>query len=391
MTWPRIFWALAWVLALPALAQAPLSYADILARVRPTTEQVRLDVRLAEYGMQLQDTRGFLREGPTVSVEGAARRPSGLPAYTDKAAEIEFPLFLAPRIRGGLEASLGQAHPLLVESVQREAALRVKFAYLEAWLAQRTLALREADLATVERWLSVTQRRAQDGQEPSYQVDLVEGERLKAQQDLDEARTRMAGAWAAIVALADVPATPVPLADPGAVQPVPEENIQDRLRQGPLRRALEAQADLETRSLRLKEAQAQARWSLRTSYGTEAEDHILRLGVSVRLPRPGEGTVLKQSTDAQIRVVRGELRQALAELDARILGVWYRFHRASEVTPVPDFSRALATVEGRLASGQDQPSEAFPIRRQLLEAQMAALRRIQARHALTAEIQYLLP
>ncbi len=388
---PRSPWVLAAVLALPAAAQAPLSYADLLARVRPTTEQYRLESRLADLQMQLQDTRGFLREGPTVSLEGAARRPSGLPSYTDKAAEIEFPLFLAPRVRGELEASLGQAHPLLAESARREAALRVKFGYLEAWLAQRTLALREADLATVEHWLEVTRGRARDGKEPAYQVDLVEGERMKAQQDLDEARTRMAEAWAAIVALADVPATPVPLADPGVVQPVPEEDIQVRLRQGPLRRALQAQADLETRSLRLKEAQAQARWSLRTSYGTEAEDHILRLGVSVRLPRPGESAVLKQSIDAQIRVVRGELRQALAELDARILGVWYRFRKASEVTPVPDFSRALATVEARLASGQDQPSEAFPIRRQLLEAQMAALKRIQARHALTAEIQYLLP
>lgn len=391
MTRHRIPWGLAWVFALPAVAQTSLSYADILARVRPTTEQYRLDSRLAEFQMQLQDTRGFLREGPSASVEGAARRPSGMPSYTDKSVELEFPLFLAPRVRKDLETSLGQAHPLLVESARREAALRVKFVYLEAWLAQRTLALREADLATVERWLSVTQSRAQAGKEASYQVDLVEGERLKAQQDLDEAHTRMAGAWAAIVALAEVPATPVSLADPGLVQPVPEEDIQVRLRQGPLQRALQAQADLETRSLRMKEAQAQARWSLRTSYGTEAEDHILRLGISVRLPRPGEGTVLKQSTDAQIRVVRGELRQALAELDARILGVWYRFRKASEVTPVPDFSRALATVEERLTTGQDQPSEAFPIRRQLLEAQMAALRRIQARHALTAEIQYLLP
>ena len=388
---PRSPWVLAAVFALPAAAQIPLSYADILARARPTTEQYRLESRLADLQMQLQDTRGFLREGPTVSVEGAARRPSGLPAYTDKAAEIEFPLFLAPRVRGDLEASLGQAHPLLAESTRREAALRVKFGYLEAWLAQRTLALREADLATVERWLSVTRGRARDGKEPAYQVDLVEGDRLKAQQDLDEARTRMAQAWAALVALADVPSTPVPVADPGPVQPIPEENIQDRLRQGPLRRALEAQMELEVRSLRLREAQARARWSLRASYGTEAEDHITRLGVAVRLSRPGEDATLKRSTETQIRVAQGEYRQALAELDARILGVCYRFQKASRVTPVPDFAKALDTVEARLESGQDQPSEAFPIRRQLLEAQMAALKRIQARHALTAEIQYLLP
>lgn len=379
------------LLGVQAMVQASMSYDDILARVRPTTEQYRLDSRLADLQMQLQDTRGVLREGPTLSVEGAARRPSGLPTYTDKAAEIEFPLFLAPRVRGAMETSLGRAHPLLLESARREAALRVKSGYLEAWLAQRTLALREADLATVERWLEVTRRRAQEGKELAYQADLVEGERMKAQQDLDEARTHMAQAWAVLVALAEVPSTPVPLADPGPVQPIPEEHIQEQLRRGPLRQALEAQVDLESRSLRLKEAQARARWSLQASYGTEAEDHITRLGVAVRLPRPGESEALKRVTETQIRVLQGEYRQALAELDARILGVWYRFQKASDVTPVPDFSKALATVQARLESGQDQPSEAFPIRRQLLEAQMAALRRIQARHMITAEIQFLLP
>jgi hypothetical protein len=90
-------------------------------------------------------------------------------------------------------------------------------------------------------------------------------------------------------------------------------------------------------------------------------------------------------------MLQGEYRQSLAELDARILGVVSRFQKASAVSPVPDFTRAIQEVGQRLEEGKDQPSEAFPIRRQLLEAQMAALKRIQARHAITAEIQYLLP
>jgi hypothetical protein len=350
-----------------------------------------MDSRFAELHAQLQETRGFLREGPTFSMEAGPRRSPGLPTYTDKAAEVEFPLFLAPRVRSDMVQSLGSAHPLLLESARREAALRVKTSYLEAWLAQRALALREADLATVERWLKVTRSRAQEGKEPAYQVSLVEGEQMKVQQDLDEARTRLAQAWAGLVALAEVPSAPVPLADPGPVQPVPEEGIHERLRQGPLRKALEAQMELEERSLRLKEAQARARWSLRASYGTEADEHVARVGVAVRLSRPGEGETLRRSTETQVRVLQGEYRKALAELDARILGIWYRFQKSSEVTPVPDFSRALEAVGIRLEDGRDQPSDAFPIRRQLLEAQMAALRRIQARHLITAEIQYLLP
>jgi len=384
-------WALVSLITTQGMAQAPLSYADILARVRPTTEQWRMDSRFAELRAQLQETRGALREGPTFSLEAGPRRSPGLPDYTDMSSEVEFPLFLAPRLRSEMAQSLGQAHPLMLESARREAALRVKTSYLEAWLAQRVLVLREVDLATVERWLKVTRTRAQEGKEPDYQVALVEGEQMKAQQDLDEARTRLAQAWGSLVALADVPPTPVPLAEPGPVQPVPEEGILERLRQNPLRKAIEAQVALEERSLHLKESQASARWSVRASYGTEADEHVARLGMAARLPRPGEGKALRQSTETQLRVLQGEYRQALAELDARILGIWYRFQRSSEVTPVPDFSLALEAVGIRLEEGRDQPSEAFTIRRQLLEAQMAALHRIQARHLMTAEIQFLLP
>jgi hypothetical protein len=201
----------------------------------------------------------------------------------------------------------------------------------------------------------------------------------------------MARAWAALVALAELPSLPVPLADPGAIQAIPEDNIEASLRLGPLRKALLTQVELEERSLRLKQAQTLSRWSVRGSYATEGEDRITRLGLAVRLPRPGEATSVRQSTETQIRVLQGEYRQALAELDARILGVVYRFQKASTVSPVPDFTRAIQEVGQRLEAGKEQPSEAFPIRRQLLEAQMAALKRIQARHAITAEIQYLLP
>ncbi len=383
--------ALSGMVLVQAMAQTPLTYHDILARARPTTEQWRMDSRLAEWRGQLQETRGFLREGPTLSLDAGPRRSPGFIRSTDKGVELELPLFLSPKVRSDLERSLGQAHPLMLESASREAALRIKFGYLEAWQAQRLLALRETDLATVERWLQATQTRAKTAAEPDYQVALVEGERLKAQQELDEARTQVARTWAALVGLADLPTTPVPLADPGAIEPIPEDNIETSLHQGPLRAALLAQVELEERSLRLKASQSLSRWNLRGSYSTEYEDRITRLGVAVRLPRPGEAATIRESTDTQIRVLQGEYRQSLAELDARILGVVYRFQKASAVSPVPDFTRAIQEVGQRLEEGKDQPSEAFPIRRQLLEAQMAALRRIQARHAITAEIQYLLP
>lgn len=383
--------ALPCMLTLHAVAQAPLTYQEIKAKARPAPEQWRAEALLAERGNQLQETRGFLREGPTLTLATGPRRTAGLPGTTDRAFEVDAPLFLSPRLRAGLESALGEAHPLMKEAAQREASLRLRTAYLEAWLAARTLALRESDLDTVEGWLKAARARFEAGADPAFQVSLVEGERLKAQQDLDESRIQQAHAWGVLVAMAELPAKPVPLADPGPLPKHPAGDLTKASAEGPLRKALLAQADLEARSLRLKEAQALSRWSLRGSYAQEGEDKVTRFGVAVRLPRPGEGSSVRRSTEAQIQAVRGETRQALAELDARAQATLARMTTTAREEKLPDFGQAIAAVGLRLQEGKERPSEALPIRRQLLEAQMASLRRIRTQHALAAELQALLP
>ena len=386
-----ILGALPFLLALQAAAQTPLTYQDIQAKARPAPEQWRTNALLAERNLQLQESRGFLREGPTLALAAGPRRTTGRPSTTDRAFEVDVPLFLSPRLRAGLESALGEAHPLLKEAARREASLRLRTAYLEAWLATRTLTLRESDLDTVERWLKAAHARFDAGADPAFQVSLVEGERLKVQQELDEARIQQARAWGALVSLADLPSAPVPLADPGLVPQLPSGDLTKALEQGPLRRALLAQADLEARSLRLKEAQSLSRWSLRGSYAQEGEDKITRFGVAVRLPRPGEGSSVRRSTEAQIQAVQGETRQALAELDARTQATLARIASPSREEKLPDFGQAIAAVGLRLQEGKERPSEALPIRRQLLEAQMASLRRTRTQHLLAAELQTLLP
>jgi outer membrane protein TolC len=59
---------------------------------------------------------------------------------------------------------------------------------LDAWLAEEVLHLREADLVTVQAWFKAAQVRLEAGADPAFQVTLVEGEQLRAQADLDEAR-----------------------------------------------------------------------------------------------------------------------------------------------------------------------------------------------------------
>jgi len=387
---PMPYGAAACLVAVQALAQAPLSYDDILSKARTTPEQWRTDALLAEAGLPFQESRGFLREGPSLSLSAGPRASRGGSSTTDRALEVELPLFLSSKVRTDLEASLGQAHPLLKEAARREGALRLRAAYLDAWLAARLLALQEADLATVERWLQTAQARLEAGADPAFQVSLVEGERLKLEQDLDEARSRVARTWGDLVALADVPLTPVLLADPVPPPVIPQEELAKRLQEGPLRRALLAQAELEERGLRLKESLALSRWSLRGSYAQEGEERVTRLGVAVRLPRPGESSALRSHTQTQIRALQGESRRALAELDARALDVISRLQRTTPGAVVPDFTKAVAAVGLRLQEGRERASEALPIRRQLLEAQMAGLRRIHTQRLLSAELQTLL-
>jgi outer membrane protein TolC len=373
-----------------AVAQTPLTFEQIQAKARPAPEQWRTEALVAERQLQLQESRGFLREGPTLSLTAGPRRSPGAPGTTDRGLDVDLPLFLSPRLRAGLSESLGLAHPLLVEAARREAGLRLRAAYLDAWLASRMIALREADLATVERWFQAAQARFEAGADPAFQVALVESERLKTLQDLDEARTQEALAWGALTALADLPASPVPLAEPGPVPVIPPGEPGRRLQDSPLRQALVAQAGLEEHSLRLKEAQSLSRWSLRGSFAKEGEENVTRFGVAVRMPRFGESASVRSSTETQIRAVQGQARQALAEFDARAAGALSRFQKAPAAGPLPDFTQAIQAVGLRLQEGRERPSDALPIRRQLLEGQRASLQRTHTQHLLAAELQTLM-
>ena len=148
--------------ALPCLLLAqvpPLTYDDILPRARTSPEQYRTEALLAERHRALSGTRGFLREGPALGVAAGPRTHPLGPATTDQSVELDLPLFLSPGTRRQLEASLGQADPALREAARTEARFHLRRAYLEAWLGERLLQLREADVATVSSWLQAARAR----------------------------------------------------------------------------------------------------------------------------------------------------------------------------------------------------------------------------------------
>lgn len=217
----------------------------------------------------------------------------------------------------------------------------------------------------------------------------MEGEVLRAQADLDESRRQRLNAWATLRTVADVPGGPVPLADPGDPLPLPAAGLAAKFETSALRRAIQSRLELEQRALLHQEAVATSRWSLRGSYAREGEERIGKVGLAYRFARPGEGQALRRETEATLQATQRELEVALLELDARFQSALIRLQTATAPMPFKGFDLSLNAVSMRLSEGKERPSEALPIRRQLLEAQAASNRRLQAAHLLTAELQAL--
>ncbi|MBL0210961.1 MAG: TolC family protein [Holophagaceae bacterium] len=374
---------------LVAQASAPLSYDEILQRARTSPEQLRTEALLAGRERQLRGSSGLLREGPSIGFSAGPRSSPLTPTTTDRTVEIDLPLFLSQSTQRRLEKALGKADPALRESARIEARFRLRQAYLEAWLAERLLVLREADLTTVQTWLQAARVRLEAGADPAFQVSLVEGEALKAQLDLDEARRNRLQAWANLRTVSAVPAAPVPLADSGDPVFLPAQDLPARFDRSSLRRAIDARLELEEQTLRQQEALSTSRWSLRGSTSREGEERITKLGFAYRFPRPGETRAIHRETEANLSAAKQELEIARIELDARFQSALTRLVNTSAPTPFASFDTALRAVGMRLSEGKERPSEALPIRRQLLEAQVASLRRLHAAHLLTAELQAL--
>lgn len=379
--------ALPWAL----MAQAPpLTYADLQRRARTSPDQYRTEALLAERQRALAGSAGFLRDGPTLGLSAGPRTNPGEASTTDQSVDLDLPLFLGVGTRRRLEEALGKAHPALRQAAAIEAAFRLRQAYLDAWLAEQTLSLREADLATVQSWLKAARARLEAGSDPAFQVSLVEGEILKAQLELEEARKQRLMTWANLQALAEVPAQPISLEAPGTPPAFQEPDLQAKFEHGAIRQAITVRLALEEQALRHQEALSTSRWSLRGSYAKEEPGvRIAKLGLAYRFSRPGEGRAIRQETEANLQATKREWDIALVELDARFQSARQRLSSLPEPMPSPSFDTALQAVGLRLAEGKERPSEALPIRRQLLEARVAFLRRMHATHLITAELQAL--
>ncbi|HJW44564.1 MAG TPA: hypothetical protein VJ463_08905 [Geothrix sp.] len=381
--------ALACALAAQAQEPAPpLTYEALLSRATADPAQLRLEADLAARQRQLAATGGLLREAPTLTAEAGRRSGAGA-ASTDKVAQVDAPLLLAPALRTGARDSLDRAEGSLLALARAEARHRLRLAYLDAWLAGAQLRLRGAQLDLTETWVKVAQARVDSGSDPAYQADLVRGDLLRLRAELGEAQRRASEAWGALRALTDLPAEPMPLADPGPPALPAAEGLPEAFQRGLLRRAQADRAAADRAAFELHQALRGSRWSLKGSHASEGDERITRLGVAFRLPRPGELNAQKRETSAGRGALSREAEAAAFQLESRFQTALLRLRTFGEILPPRRFEAALQAVDLRLQEGKERPSDALLLRRQLLEADSASLQRIREGHALAAELDLL--
>ena len=375
--------------ALSAQAPAPpLTYDALLARAKADPVLLRIEADLAARHRQLAATGGFLKEGPTVLAEGG-RRVGPVTTTTDKVAQVDAPLLLAPRIRGEAQRTLDANQRTALALGRAEARHRLRLAYLEAWLAQAQLRLRTGQSETMETWLRVARARVASGSDPAYQAELVRGDLVRQRTELGDALRRSAEAWAALRALADLPPEPLPLADPGPAALPDPAPLPAAFGSSLVRRALADRLATEQAGFRLQQAVQASRWSVRGSYASEGEERITRLGVAFRLPRAGELGALRREQAAGQAALRREGESADLQLASRFDTALARLRAFGEPPEPQGFDAALQAVDLRLQEGKERPSDALLLRRQLLEAQSATLQRLRDAHALIAELDLL--
>ncbi|BDU69981.1 hypothetical protein GETHOR_20820 [Geothrix oryzae] len=366
----------------------PLTWETLLARATSDPSQLRLEADLAARQRQLAATGGLLREGPTLTAETGRRSGPGTTS-TDKVAQVDAPLLLAPTLRAGARDTLVRAEGSLPALARAEARHRLRLAYLDAWLAEAQLRLRRSQLNLTETWVRVAQARVDSGSDPAYQADLVRGDLLRLRAELGEAQRRASEAWGALRVLADLPAEPLPLADPGIPALPAPEGLSEAFQHSLVRRAQADRTAADRSAFDLQQALKGSRWSLRGSHASEGEERITRVGVAFRLPRPGELSAQKRETSAGRGALAREAEAAAFQLESRFQTALLRLRAFGGILPPQGFDAALRAVDLRLQEGKERPSDALLLRRQLLEADSASLQRLRDGHALAAELDLL--
>jgi hypothetical protein len=367
-----------------------LTFDDVVQRAAADPARLVRAAGLARMERELAVTGRFTREGPTLEAELGPRRMEDGARKVEASARIEVPFLSDRRERAEADSRLrsGTSDVLAADAV--ESRLRLRQAFLDAWLEQERLKVLEAQVQATEQLLAAIRKRVEDGAEAPYEAVLVEGETQRSRSESDGARAALGEAWSTLRALADLPTEPQTLASPGTPELNIPEDAESRFGAGLLRRAVAHRGSLETAFLVVEQAQRRSRWSAAATIAKEADESFATFGAAYRFPHRGEDAAL-----ARERATTGAAIDRAAEVEAARLATRFEtvIGRAKRFGPIasPDaFDDALRAVALRVELGKERPSLALPVRRQLLEARAAALRRIRDAHLLNAELDALI-
>jgi hypothetical protein len=366
-----------------------LTFEDIVRRQRPPAEALDRRAELARIEREIAGTASWLSDAPSLETEAGARRIESGSTGPDVNVHVAFPLLSDRASRGPAVRTLSEASVVVVSGDLVEARLRLRRAFLDGWLAQEIVAVRRDQVAALERILEVIRRRIAAGANAPYEESLFEGELLRARSETDSALALRGEAWSDLRALAELPPSPVALADPGRPDPAGASRALESLEGGALERSVAGRRDLALAVTELERSRLRSRWSVGGGVGSEGEERFATLSAGYRFALRGERDAVERERTAREEAAR---RSGAAETDALVTRALAVRERAETFGDVPDpaaFDAALRAVLLRVESGKDLPTEGLLLRRQLLEAKDAAFERVRSAHLLVAEIEAL--
>jgi len=378
--------------AAPAAAETPeaLSFDDIVARAAPDPAVLARTALIARWERELAATGRITGEGPTLSADVGPRRTEDGAVRVQTEARVEVPIFSGYRTRTAADDLLKSSGPTVAAANTVESRLRLRTAYLDAWLAQERMDVVDAQRAAVEEVKSAVALRVAEGAEAPFEVALVEGELQRLREESDGARRARGEAWSALGALAALPPEPQRLASPGLPNLAVPEDAPSRFASGLLHRSVGSRASLEAAFVAFENAQKRSRWSAAATLGMEADDSFATVGAAYRFTGRGENAALGRERAAADAAIGRAASVEATQLSTRFATLTERARSFGPVTPPDAFDDALAAVALRMRLGKDRPSLALIVRRQLLDARDGALRRVRDAHVLAAELDALL-
>jgi len=385
---------LAGALALASMAElagagehaAPVELATLTAVRRPHPAELEAEARLAAGRRSLARSAGSLLGGPVLSVAAGPRRIEAGETRADVAVGVMLPILAARPEQRALAAALASAEPLLLAAAGTEAELALAAAYSELWRLDALAELRSEDLAIVERWLAATRRRVEEGADPAYEATLVAGERDRAALELERTLAGLAAAREALAALAPLPEGELRLVPP-TEPPVCTSGVGDSALEG----AARARAELAIAEAGLATRAENARWALASDLAREGDEDVARLGLAYRFAPRGEKGALDELHAAAVAAERRASELELSRLAARRQAARARLAASSARSGDDELAAGLAALEARLREGRSRPSEALPLRRQLLAAREAAIDARAERALAAAELAAFCP